>query len=53
MTFVRIQCEQSSCVWYCGLTQENKEYLERVQKVALKDTLKKDYKNYKKQPKHT
>ena len=46
VTFVRTQCEQSCCVWHSGLTQENEDDLERVQKVAMKIILKNDYKNH-------
>ena len=43
---VRSVCEQSSSVWHSGLTQQNEEDLERIQKVALKIILKEKYKDY-------
>ena len=36
ITFIRSVCEQSSSVWHSGLTQQNEEDLERIQKIALK-----------------
>ena len=36
ISFVRSVCEQSSSVWHSGLTLQNEEDLERIQKVALK-----------------
>ena len=44
--YIRSLLEQSCTVWHSGLTQENSEDLERVQKSALKVILKESYKNY-------
>ena len=44
ITFIRSVCEQSSSVWHSGLTLQNEEDIERIQKVALKPVLKKNYK---------
>ena len=38
LTFVRSHCEQSSSVWHSGLTVHEENDLERVQKVALKNS---------------
>ena len=38
--------EQSCTVWHSGLTEENKQDLERVQKSALRIILQESYKNY-------
>ena len=46
--FVRSHLEQSATVWHSGLTQENRNDLERVQKSALKVILKDKYENYEK-----
>ena len=45
-TFVRSIIEQSSCVWHSGLTLEQNNNLERVQKTALKLILQDRYKSY-------
>ena len=45
-TFIRSILEQSSNVWHSGLTLEQQNDLERVQKVALKLVLKESYKSY-------
>ena len=39
--------EQSAVVWHSSLTQDNKEDLERVQKVAVRVILQNRYTNYK------
>ena len=36
LTCIRSHCEQSSVVWHSGLTIQEENDLERVQKVALK-----------------
>ena len=46
ISFVRSVCEQSSSVWHSGLTLQNEEDIERIQKVALKIILKEKYKDY-------
>ena len=45
-TFIRSNLEFSSNVWHSGLTKENRQDLERVQKAALKVILKNDYDCY-------
>ena len=45
-TFVRSIIEQSSNVWHSGLTLEQHNDLERVQKTALKLILQDEYKSY-------
>ena len=47
ITFIRSVCEQSSNVWHSGLSLQNTEDLERIQKIALKIILKEKYKDYK------
>ena len=47
LTFIRSHCEQFSSVWHSGLTQQNIDDIERIQKVALKIILKGNYLNYK------
>ena len=44
--FVRSHLEQSCTVWHSGLTEENSNDLERVQKSALKLILKNSYETY-------
>ena len=44
--YVRSLLEQSCTVWNSGLTNENSEDLERVQKNALKIILQDEYKTY-------
>ena len=44
--YIRSLLEQSCTVWHSGLSDENKEDLERVQKSALKLILKENYKSY-------
>ena len=46
MTFIRSHCEQSCVVWHSGLTIQEENDLERVQKVALKIILKDQYLSY-------
>ena len=46
VSFIRSLLEQSCTVWHSGLTQENTNDLERVQKCALKIILKDSFKNY-------
>ena len=46
ITYIRSLLEQSSNVWHSGLTLQNENYLERVQKVALRLILKEKYKSY-------
>ena len=46
LTFIRSHSEHCSSVWHSGLTQQNKDDIERIQKVALKIILKGSYKNY-------
>ena len=46
IVYVRSLLEQSSNVWHSSLTIQNKNDLERVQKVALKIILGSDYKTY-------
>ena len=38
--------EQSCTVWHSGLTEENCQDLERIQKTALKIILSEEYKSY-------
>ena len=45
-TFIRSNLEFSSNVWHSGLTKENKQDLERVQKAALRVILGGEYLNY-------
>ena len=45
-TFIRSNLEFSSNVWHSSLTKENRQDLERVQKAALRVTLRGDYLNY-------
>ena len=44
--YIRSLLEQSCTVWHSGLTEENKQDLERVQKSALRIILQESYKNY-------
>ena len=44
--YIRSILEQSAVVWNAGLTVQNEEDLERVQKSALKVILKKKYIDY-------
>ena len=44
--YVRTLLEQSCSVWHSGLTEENTQDLERVQKSALKIILKDSYQSY-------
>ena len=46
IAYIRSMLEQSCNVWHSGLTVQNENDLERVQKVALKLMLKDDYKSY-------
>ena len=46
LTSIRSHCEHSSSVWHSGLTKQNKDDIERIQKIALKIILKGSYKNY-------
>ena len=46
VSFIRSLLEQSCTVWHSGLTQENTNDLERVQKCALKIILKDSFRNY-------
>ena len=46
ISYIRSLLEQSCSVWHSGLTVENCEDLERVQKSALRIILKDDYKSY-------
>ena len=46
ITFIRSVCEQSSNVWHSGLSLQNTEDLERIQKIALKIIVKEKYKDY-------
>ena len=45
--FVRSLLEQSATVWHSGLSQENIQDLERVQKTAIKIILQEQYQGYK------
>ena len=45
--FVRSQLEKSVAVWHSGLTNLNKEMIERVQVASMKSIFKKQYSNYK------
>ena len=45
--FVRSQLEKSVAVWHSGLTNLNKEMMERVQVSSMKAIFKKQYTNYK------
>ena len=45
-TFIRSILEHSAVVWHSGLTQKNKEALERVQKAAVKVIMGREYMNY-------
>ena len=44
--YIRSLLEQSCTVWHSGLSDENKQDLERIQKSALKVILKDSYKSY-------
>ena len=44
--FIRSLLEQSCTVWHSGLTKENSEDLERIQKCAVKIILKENYETY-------
>ena len=44
--FIRSLCEQSPVVWHSGLTEENRNNIERVQKTALKIILRNEYTTY-------
>ena len=44
--YIRSLLEQSCVVWHSGLTLENSQDLERVQKTALKLILKEEYNSY-------
>ena len=46
IVFCRSVLEQSCVLWDSGLTQENREDLERTQKTFEKLVLEEDYKNY-------
>ena len=46
-TFIQSILEHSSVVWHSGITQKNKEALERVQKAAVKVMMGREYMNYK------
>ena len=46
MKAIRVQLELAVPVWHSGLTLQEENNLERVQKVALKIILKDQYKNY-------
>ena len=45
-THIRSILEQSAVVWNSGLTEENKNNLERVQKTCLKIIYRENYQNY-------
>ena len=45
-SYIRSILEQSCTVWHSGLTQEDSEDLERIQKSALRVILKEDYTTY-------
>ena len=45
-SYIRSLCEQSAVVWHSGLTQENEDDIERVQKTALKIIFGQKYVNY-------
>ena len=47
MTYIRSILEQSAVVWHSRLTKKNTNDLERVQKVAVRIILGKNYKSYK------
>ena len=46
--FIRSKLEHSSVVWSSGLTQEESDDLERIQKAAVKVMIGKKYEDYKK-----
>ena len=46
ISFIRSHLEKSCTVWHSGLTEENSNDLERIQKSALKLILKKQYTTY-------
>ena len=46
VSFIRSLLEQSCTIWHSGLTDDNRNDLERVQKSALKIILKNKYKSY-------
>ena len=46
--YVRSLLEQSCTVWHSGLTEENAQDLERIQKTALKIILQEKYISYEK-----
>ena len=48
LTFIRSVLEQSAVVWHSSLTQKNIKDLERVQKVAVRIIMGKNYTTYKK-----
>ena len=47
LTFIRSVLEQSAVVWHSSLTLRNRKDLERVQKVAVRVIMGKNYSNYK------
>ena len=44
--YIRSLLEQSCTVWHSGITEENSQDLERIQKTALKIILEEKYKSY-------
>ena len=46
--FIRSKLEHSAVVWHSGLTEEEKDDLERVQKAAVKVMIKDKFENYEK-----
>ena len=46
--FIRSKLEHSSVVWNAGITQEESEDLERIQKAAVKVMIRKKYEDYEK-----
>ena len=47
LSYIRSILDQSAVVWYSSLSQKNKRDLERVQKVAVRIIVGKNYTNYK------
>ena len=50
--YIRSILEYNSCVLYSAITQEEKNNLERVQKIACRNFLKEEYTTYEEALKH-
>ena len=46
LTYIRSHLDQSAVVWHSSLTIKNRNYIERVQKVAVRIILGKNFRNY-------